>query len=356
MTAIKTPPKLVSLFTTTLAQSIGDGDTETITLTNTARLTQGAMITLTIDRVDANGNPTLENREVIQGIVSGNNLTNYTRGYDETQAQAHNSGAIIEVILVAADYNAVIDAIVIASNPENLISEDDKNSLKEGEDNKLFVENASDWRKVFETATISSWNATDKTATITFPIDTSAFLSQSMKGWLKQGNNDIFFNFTSNPTTTATITVVGSGVLTNGSVTDVQYSTAQSPHRFPVLEKISSFTYGLQSSATDVTCKAINSTQALAQITDPRLSLLGSLSPNWSNLKVTLLDAAIYSATGTHFAVTSVQYNNRISTRIDTIVMTLSVSSGLTSNNHYFLSGSQNTAPSGGRGFLISVS
>lgn len=111
MPNVDLPPKLVSLFTTTLSQSIGTGANETITFTSTARLLQGEYITVTLDRVNANGQPTLELREVIHGKISGNNLVDYVRGYDDTQPQAHNSGAIVEVILTAADWNKMVDKL-----------------------------------------------------------------------------------------------------------------------------------------------------------------------------------------------------------------------------------------------------
>lgn len=112
------PPKAYPLFTTTLAQSIGDGLSETITLTSVVGLTQGAEITITIDRVDSSGNPTVSNREVIRGTLSGNNIVNYTRAYDGTQAQAHSAGAVVENLLVAADWNKLID---LASSNEYVI-------------------------------------------------------------------------------------------------------------------------------------------------------------------------------------------------------------------------------------------
>lgn len=137
------PAKYAPLFTTSLAQSIGNGNNETITLTTTARLPQGERVTLTIDRLSNNGVVTLEKRECITGIVSGTNLIDYTRGVDDTQPQAHNAGALVELNLTAYDWNRSVDLLKNLLNFENLISLDDKNTIKLGSDQKLFANSAS---------------------------------------------------------------------------------------------------------------------------------------------------------------------------------------------------------------------
>lgn len=248
MTTINPPPKLVSLFTTTLAQSIGDSDTETITLTNTARLIQGQQVTLTIDRVDANGDATLDAREVFQGTISGNNLINYTRGYDDTQAQAHNSGAIVEIILVAADYNKVVDSLntlVEVCDPENLVSSVSGNQLRIEEDDKLYVPEVESELTIDYTiqtltvtagaATLNPYNSTTKTfypywqtalsvnTVITITNQTITTLPKVVSLHLSNSAAITSLTFQDDAATPNTITPNGDLDLASGAVNDIAF-------------------------------------------------------------------------------------------------------------------------------------
>lgn len=109
MTAANTDKlrKLKSNFATTLNGGITDSDT-TITLNAVTGLPTDTAITLTIDRVDANG-VALNTVERVTGVVSGSTLVNCLRGEDGTTAQAHNNGAIVEYIWEAETYNDMVD-------------------------------------------------------------------------------------------------------------------------------------------------------------------------------------------------------------------------------------------------------
>jgi len=81
-------------------------------LTSTSGLPTDTAITLTIDRVDANGDATPTLVERVTGVVSGSNLTNCLRGEDGTTAQAHDSGAVVEDIWDADTWNDAVDAVL----------------------------------------------------------------------------------------------------------------------------------------------------------------------------------------------------------------------------------------------------
>jgi len=101
-----------SNFSTTLNGSIGSGDT-TIALNSTSGLPTDTAVLLTIDRVDANGVSTPTKMERVIGVVSSNNLTNCTRGVDNSpSAQAHSSGAVVEDIWDAKSWGDAIDGIL----------------------------------------------------------------------------------------------------------------------------------------------------------------------------------------------------------------------------------------------------
>lgn len=101
--------KSKSLFSTTLASSIGTGTGDTITLTSTTGLPTDTEVTITVDRVDSNGTSTPDEMERITGTISGQTLTSYTRGIDDTTEQSHDAGAVVEIIWNADDWNDHID-------------------------------------------------------------------------------------------------------------------------------------------------------------------------------------------------------------------------------------------------------
>ena len=102
-----------SLFSTTLSSGIGTGTGETITLASVTGLPTDTEITLTLDRVDANGTETPSNMERITGTIVGSALTSYTRGTDGSTEQSHSASAVIEYIFNAQDLNDIIDGVLI---------------------------------------------------------------------------------------------------------------------------------------------------------------------------------------------------------------------------------------------------
>lgn len=104
--------KFKSKFTTTLSAPLSAGAT-TASLTSTSGLPTDTGITLTIDRVDAQGNKTPAKEERVVGVVSGSTVINLLRGIDGTTDQAHSSGAVVEGIFDADSWNDLIDLILV---------------------------------------------------------------------------------------------------------------------------------------------------------------------------------------------------------------------------------------------------
>lgn len=110
--------KAKSLFSTTLSAGISTGTGETITLASVTGLPTDTEITITIDRVDSAGTATPNAMERITGIISGSNLTAYTRAIDGTSDAAHSSGAVVEYIWNADDLNDLVDGILVGHNQD----------------------------------------------------------------------------------------------------------------------------------------------------------------------------------------------------------------------------------------------
>ena len=102
-----------SLFSTTLVTSISTGTGDTITLTSASGLPTDVEITLTFDRVDANGTETPTKMERITGTISGSTLISYTRGTDGSTEQAHSAAAVVEYIFNSQDLNDMVDGILV---------------------------------------------------------------------------------------------------------------------------------------------------------------------------------------------------------------------------------------------------
>lgn len=94
------------------AGGVADNTTQTIPLSSTTNLATDTAVVVVIDRVDANGVATPSLEETTIGIVSGSNLTNCVRGAEGT-AQAHNAGAVVEVLITAKGINDLIDGLLV---------------------------------------------------------------------------------------------------------------------------------------------------------------------------------------------------------------------------------------------------
>jgi len=112
--------KIVSaapVWTGQLASSIPDGTTTSFSLTSSSGLTDGEVYYFTIDRVDASGNKTPAKKEVIKGKLNGTNVVDCIRGVEGT-AQAHSSGATVEIIWTAAQWNSLKSHITTEHNQD----------------------------------------------------------------------------------------------------------------------------------------------------------------------------------------------------------------------------------------------
>jgi len=90
---------------------VADDTVTTIPLSSTTNLPTDTGVVAVIDRVDANGDTTASKEETVIGVVSGSNLTSCTRGAEGT-AQAHDAGAVVEILFTAKNWNDVIDGIL----------------------------------------------------------------------------------------------------------------------------------------------------------------------------------------------------------------------------------------------------
>ena len=101
---------------------MNDGVTQTIPLSSVTGLPTDTGITLVIDSVDANGTATPQYEETITGIVSGTNIINCIRGQEGT-AQAHNSGAVVEMLFTAQNWNDFVTGHLVGFNQNGVIKD-----------------------------------------------------------------------------------------------------------------------------------------------------------------------------------------------------------------------------------------
>lgn len=106
-----------SNFSTTLNGGINDTDA-TIALNSVSGLPTDTGITLTINRVDSDGNATPSLMERVTGVISGSNLTVSLRGQDNTTAKSHSNGAVVEDIWEADGWNDAVDAFLTEHNQD----------------------------------------------------------------------------------------------------------------------------------------------------------------------------------------------------------------------------------------------
>lgn len=97
------------------AGGVADNTTTTVPLSSSTNLATDTAVVVTIDRVDANGVATPSLEETVIGVVSGSNLVNCVRGSEGT-AQAHNAGAVVEVLVTAKGWNDLVDGFLVQHN------------------------------------------------------------------------------------------------------------------------------------------------------------------------------------------------------------------------------------------------
>lgn len=81
-------------------------------MSSTTNLPTGTGVVIVVDRVDSNGVATPSLEETITGVVSGSNLVSCTRGVEGT-AQAHNAGAVVEVLVTSSYLNDFSTGILV---------------------------------------------------------------------------------------------------------------------------------------------------------------------------------------------------------------------------------------------------
>lgn len=97
------------------AAGVADASTTTIPLASATNLPTDTAVVIVIDRVDANGTSTPSLEETLIGVVSGSNLVSAVRGSEGT-AQAHNAGAVVELLVTAKSWNDLIDGLLVQHN------------------------------------------------------------------------------------------------------------------------------------------------------------------------------------------------------------------------------------------------
>ena len=95
------------------AGGVSDAVVTTIPLASTTNLPTDTAVTLVIDRVDANGKTTASQEETITGVVSGSNIISAIRGVEGT-AQAHNAGAVVELLFSNKIWNDFCTSFLVA--------------------------------------------------------------------------------------------------------------------------------------------------------------------------------------------------------------------------------------------------
>lgn len=99
------------------AGGVADSSVETIPLASATGLTNGKVYVVTIDRVNSGGTATAPKKEVVVGLLSGMDLTNCVRGFEGT-AQAHDAGAVVEIIFTAGQWDRLIEGLVAEHNAD----------------------------------------------------------------------------------------------------------------------------------------------------------------------------------------------------------------------------------------------
>lgn len=274
-----------SLFSTTLSASISTGTGETITLASVTGLPTDTEITITIDRVDSNGNATPAKLERITGTISGSNLTSYTRGTDGTTEQSHSSGAVVEYIWNSQDWNDLIDGILVGHNqdgthdPAVIYDSNGNEELKftttASAVNEITVTNAATGNAPEVSATggdtnidlklkgkgtgqVKTYNPTDaayevvvgesgwipSTYTWTYAsattftisgVDVTSIFTKGTKLRLTQTTTKYFYVVSSSFSTNTTVTITGGSSYTfaNAAVTNPYFSYSDNPRGFP---------------------------------------------------------------------------------------------------------------------------
>lgn len=92
----------------------------TANLSSTTSFPTSTPVTLTVDEYDTSTLALTGKKEVMYGIVSGLTVTNLVRGQEGTADQAHSTGAVVELLPNTADWNKLIDGMLIGHTQAGL--------------------------------------------------------------------------------------------------------------------------------------------------------------------------------------------------------------------------------------------
>lgn len=109
-----------SNFSTTLSSGVNNS-VATIPLTSVSGLATDTAVTLTINRVDADGEPTPSLMERITGVVSSNDIATALRGQDNTSAKSHSAGAVVEELWEGDTWNDAVDSFLVSHNQDGTL-------------------------------------------------------------------------------------------------------------------------------------------------------------------------------------------------------------------------------------------
>lgn len=244
---------------------VTDDTTQTVPLSSTTNLPSDTAVVVVIDRVDANGTSTPSLEETVIGVVSGSNLANCIRGAEGT-AQAHNAGAVVEVLVTAKGINDLIDGLLVEHDQDgthnnitassiNLNSSTTITSIKDEDDMssdsasavptqqsvKAYVDasGGGDGWTAYSAVTPTSGTLDDPTFELTFAgVDLTSTLQAGMRVKLTQSTVKYFIITKVAFSTNTTVTIYGGtdyDLVSTGTtvVSAFSYSSAKVPFGFP---------------------------------------------------------------------------------------------------------------------------
>ena len=94
---------------------VADASVTTVPLSSATNLPTDTAVVAVIDRVDSNGTATATKEESVIGVVSSTNLVTCTRGAEGT-AQAHDAGAVVEILVTNKGWGDLIDGLLVQHN------------------------------------------------------------------------------------------------------------------------------------------------------------------------------------------------------------------------------------------------
>lgn len=224
---------------------VADGTTGTIPLASVTNLPTDTAVVAVVDRVDADGTATPNLEETVIGVVSGSNLTSSVRGAEGT-AQAHDAGAVVEILVTAKGYNDIIDGILVGHTQSGAHILDTDGTLASNSDTKIasqkatktYVDtaiaansiNADGWTSSADTwvyASASTFTIAGVDRTTTFTKGTRLKLTNSTLKYAIVASSVFSTN------TTVTIAVNSDYALANATISSPSYSYQVCPQGYP---------------------------------------------------------------------------------------------------------------------------